>query len=45
MSGGERRRRPGCDEKVRLLEKTLQAGETVCGVARRQGVAYSLQFT
>ena len=35
--GAERRRRWSYDEKVRLVEETLQAGETVCGVARRQG--------
>lgn len=34
--GAERRRRWSYDEKVRLVEETLQAGETVCGVARRQ---------
>ncbi|MCK1429182.1 transposase [Bradyrhizobium sp. 87] len=43
--GAERRRRWSYDEKVRLLEETLQAGETVCGVARRHGVAHSLLFT
>ena len=39
--GAERRRRWSYDEKVRLVEETLQAGETVCGVARRHGVAHS----
>jgi len=43
--GAERRRRWSYDEKVRLVEETLQAGETVCGVARRHGVAQSLLFT
>jgi len=43
--GAERRRRWSDDEKVRLVEETLQAGETVCGVARRHGVAHSLLFT
>jgi transposase len=43
--GAERRRRWSYDEKVRLIEETLQAGETVCGVARRHGVAHSLLFT
>jgi len=42
--GAERRRRWSYD-KVRLVEETLQAGETVCGVARRHGVAHSLLFT
>ena len=37
--GAERRRRWSYDEKVRLVEETLQTGETVCGVARRHGVA------
>lgn len=43
--GAERRRRWSYDEKVRLVEETLQRGETVCGVARRHGVAHSLLFT
>ncbi|NEU98320.1 transposase [Bradyrhizobium sp. UFLA 03-164] len=42
---GERRRRWSYDEKVRLVEETLQPGETVCGVARRHGVAHSRLFT
>jgi transposase len=45
VMGAERRRRWSYDEKVRLVEETLQAGETVCGVARRHGVAQSLLFT
>jgi transposase len=43
--GAERRRRWSYDEKVRLVEETLQPGETVCGVARRHGLAQSLLFT
>jgi transposase-like protein len=43
--GAERRRRWTYDEKVRLIEETLQVGETVCGVARRHGLAQSLLFT
>ncbi|UPK34592.1 transposase [Bradyrhizobium sp. 186] len=43
--GAERRRRWSCDEKVRHVGETLQAGETVCGLARRYGVAHSLLFT
>ena len=43
--GAERRRRWSYDEKVRLVEETLQAGETVCGVGRRHGLAHSLLFT
>src|SRR5450631_372557 len=43
--GAERRRRWNYDDKVRLVEETLQAGETVSGVAHRHGVAASLLFT
>ena len=43
--GAERRRRWSYEEKVRLIEETLQPGETVCGVARRHGLAQSLLFT
>jgi transposase len=43
--GAERRRRWSHDEKVRLVEETLQSGETVWGLARRHGVAHSLLFT
>ncbi|MBB4371897.1 transposase-like protein [Bradyrhizobium sp. cir1] len=39
--GAERRGRWSYDEKVRLVEETLQPDETVCGVARRHGVADS----
>jgi transposase len=42
--GAERRRRWSYDERVRLVKETLQAGETVCGVARRHGLAQSLLF-
>ncbi|WP_409362492.1 transposase [Bradyrhizobium sp. SBR1B] len=42
MLSAERRRRRSYDEKVRLVEETLQPGETVCVVARRHGVAHSL---
>ena len=43
--GAERRRRWSNDEKVRLVEETLQPGETVSGVARRYGMAHSVLFT
>jgi transposase len=43
--GTERRRRWSYEEKVRLIEETMQSGETVCGVARRHGLAQSLLFT
>ncbi|MDE5458676.1 transposase [Bradyrhizobium sp. CSA112] len=42
---GQGQRRWSYDEKVRLVEETLQAGETVCGVAHRHGLAQSLLFT
>lgn len=42
--GAERRRRWSYDEKVRLVDETLQAGETVCGIALAWG-APSLLFT
>jgi transposase len=41
----ERRCRWNYEDKVRLVEETLQAGETVCGVARRHGLAASLLFS
>jgi transposase len=43
--GAERRRRWSYDEKVRLVGETVRAGETVCGMARRHGVAPSLLLT
>ena len=43
--GAERRRRWSNDEKVRLVEETLQPGETVSGVARRYGMVHSVLFT
>jgi transposase len=43
--GAERRRRWSYEAKVRLIEETLRPGETVCGVARRHGLAPSLLFT
>ncbi|SMX56366.1 putative transposase [Bradyrhizobium sp. ORS 285] len=43
--GAERRRRWSYKDKVRLIEETMQSGQTVCGVARRHGVAQSLLFT
>lgn len=35
----------GVTTRTFALLKSLQAGETVCGVARRQGMAPSLLFT
>ncbi|HEU0149150.1 MAG TPA: transposase [Bradyrhizobium sp.] len=43
--GAERRRRWSYDDKVRLIEETMQSGRTVCDVARRHGLAQSLLFT
>ena len=43
--GVERRRRWSCDEKVRLIEETLHAGETVSGIDRRRVLAASLLIT
>lgn len=43
-TGRERRRRHGAEEKVRLVEQTLQPGMTVSAVARLQGVSPSLRF-
>jgi transposase len=43
--GAERRRRWNYEDKVRLVEETLRAEETVCGVARRHGLAASLLFS
>ncbi|WP_426411765.1 transposase [Bradyrhizobium ganzhouense] len=43
--GAERWRRWSYDEKVRLVEEILQAGETVCEVARRHGMAQSPLLT
>jgi transposase len=41
----ERRRRWSDEEKLRLVEESLQVGQTVSGVARRHRVAPSLLFT
>lgn len=43
--GAERRRRWSYEDKVRLIEETMQSGRTVCDVARRHGLAQSLLFT
>ena len=42
--GVERRRRWSCDEKVRLIEETLHAGEIVSGIARRHRLAAKPPF-
>jgi transposase len=44
ISGTHRRRRYTAQEKVRLVEETLQPGMTVSAVARLHGVSPSLLF-
>ena len=44
ISGTHRRRRFTAEEKVRLVEQTLQPGMTVSAVARLHGVSPSLLF-
>jgi transposase len=44
IPGIHRRRRRTAEEKVRLVEQTMQPGMTVSAVARLHGVAPSLLF-
>ena len=44
ITGMQRRRRYTAEEKVRLVEQTMQPGMTVSAVARLHGVAPSLLF-
>jgi transposase len=44
ITGRERRRRYTAEEKVRLVEETMQPGMTVSAVARLHGVSPSLLF-
>ena len=44
ITGMQRRRRYNAEEKVRLVEQTMQPGMTVSTVARLHGVAPSLLF-
>ena len=44
VTGRERRRRYSADEKVRLVEESMQPGMTVSAVARLHGVSPSLLF-
>jgi len=44
ITGRERRRRYTAEEKVRLVEETMQPGMTVSAVARLRGVSPSLLF-
>ncbi len=44
ITGHERRRRYTAQEKVRLIEQTMQPGMTVSAVARMHGVSPSLLF-
>ena len=41
---GTRRRRLSMDEKLRIIEESLEPGETVSSVARRNGVAPNLLY-
>ena len=43
--GTERRRRWSLQDKLRIVEETMQPGVTVTEVARRHGVAPSVVFT
>ena len=43
--GAERRRRWSFEDKVRIVEETMQPGVTVTEVARRHGLAPSVVFT
>jgi len=43
--GVERRRRWSLQDKLRIVEETMQPGVTVTEVARRHGVAPSVVFT
>src|ERR671921_165230 len=43
--GTERRRRWSLQDKLRIVEETLQPGVTVSEVARRHGLAPSVVFT
>ena len=44
ITGHERRRRYTAQEKVRLIEQTMQPGITVSAVARMHGISPSLLF-
>jgi transposase len=44
ITGRERRRRHTAEEKVRLVEQTMQPGMTVSAVARLHGISPSLLF-
>ena len=45
LGAHERRRRWRYEDKVRIIEETLEPGVSVCAVARRHGIAHSLLFT
>src|SRR5689334_24231618 len=44
MTGRERRRRYTAEQKLRLVEETMQPGMTVSAVARQHGITPSLLF-
>jgi transposase len=45
VTGRERRRRYSAEQKLRLVEETMQPGMTVPAVARLHGVSLSLLST
>ena len=45
LSGPERRRRWGSDEKARLAAEIMVAGAKVSEIARRHGISRSLLYT
>ena len=44
ITGRERRRRYSAEQKLAMVEETMQAGMTVSAVARLRGVSPSLLF-
>ena len=44
ISDGDRRRRWSASEKLRIVEEALSEGESISGVARRNGVAPNLLY-
>ncbi len=44
ITGTARRRRWSADEKLRIVSESLESGETISSVARRNGVAANLLY-
>ncbi len=44
ITGTARRRRWTTEEKLRIVEETLQSGESISAIARRNGVASNLLY-